>query len=446
MIASASGLYRPLVWSVAVLLVASGVLLTIQMIRTVVGPFRLAEIGAHDPRAVVALWKPLGLPSGISVRSPFGEELVASGRAVRETATLDGLDAGRTGAIVLSEPRRLEARDLAALDAFLADGGGVVLLGSVAVLDREGGWRGYAAMERVLGARVIPLEERDASGFVAARRGPISGALAPRERVLVAFEPGTLAVAAEEPELRWEGAGAHGHAAAIRRTAGAGRLAWLAVSPERALPDEAARRRARGVLEAAVAWASRTPAVEILPWPKGAAFAGVVEAGEPGADPERAWRAAIDAARRDGGVAELRMPAGPPAHAALQPVLERVLARADREKGWVATRAEIAEWTRARAVVKASVRRTGPRRVTVEVSNRSRADVEGVVLRVHLNDAVLGARAEATQLLQASASLRLLPDGETLDLAVPRLAARSSTAYHVDLEAAPGGVAQRGDG
>ena len=45
-------LYRPLVWSIAVALLASGALLTIQMISEVVGPFRLSEIGASDPRAM----------------------------------------------------------------------------------------------------------------------------------------------------------------------------------------------------------------------------------------------------------------------------------------------------------------------------------------------------------------------------------------------------------
>jgi hypothetical protein len=393
---------------------------------------------------VIALWQPVGVAGGTSVRSTIAEELVLSGRAVREVGDLAGLDAARVGAIVLSEPRRLEPRDAAALETYLADGGGVVLLGSVAVLDREGAWRGHGAMERLLGAKLVQLGEDHAQEIVAARRGPISAPLAPRERIRVSFEPGTLGAVADDPELRWRDASAP--AAAIRRARGAGRLAWLAVAPERALPDEAARRRLRRVLEAAVAWSSRTPWVEVLAWPKGAAYASVIESGDTDGDVEASWRRALDEAKRDAGLAELRLPTAAGAQQALEPVLRRTLARVDRETGWYATRTDLSRWLRSRSVATASVRRVGPRRLTVEVSNRDRVDLEDLVLRIHLNDAAIEARVVGTQVLQAKAAAQLSPDGQAVDLRLPRLEARASAAYHVEIEPDPGGTREGSKG
>jgi len=432
-------LYRPLVWSVSVALVASGVLLSIQMISSVVGPFRLSELGAHDPRGVVALWQPAGSIAGVAVRSALGYELVESGRAVREVFALDALEPARVGAIVLSEPRTLDARQISALESYLDAGGGVVLLGSVAVLGADGGWLGHATMERLLGAPLVVLDDAEALAFVAARRGPLSAPLAPRERIDVGGEVGTLGVLAADPELRWVTANADASiAAGLRRSHGAGRLVWLSVPPERATPGEPERRRARSVLQAAVAWASRTPWIEVLPWPNGKPFAAWVETGALEGAPETDWRRAIAAAKRDGGPAELLVPAEVARQHALQPALARTLGALGRDGAWVTTRLAHSEWTRARGAVDASVRRVGPRRLAVEVTNQARKDLDGLVLRIHLNDPVVDARAEATQLLQQAAQARLSPDGNSFDLSVPRIEARSSAAYNVDVEPMPG--------
>lgn len=431
--------YRPLVWSVSLALVASGVLLSIQMISSVVGPFRLSELGAHDPRGVVALWQPAGSAAGAAVRSALGHELVESGRAVREVLAFDALEPARVGAIVLSEPRTLDAKQISALESYLDAGGGVVLLGSVAVLDRDGGWLGHATMERLLGAPLVVLDTADALAFVAARRGPLSAPLAPRERIDVAAEVGTLGVVASDPELRWVTSRPDASiAAGLRRSHGAGRLVWLAVPPERAAPSESEKRRARSLLQAAVAWASRTPWVEVLPWPNGKPFASWVETGAFEGALEAEWPRAIAAAKRDAGPAALRMPADVAAQNALQPALARTLGALGRDDAWVTTRLGYAQWTRRRAVIDASVRRVGPRRLSVEVTNPTRNELDGVVLRVHLNDPAVDARAEATQLLQKAAQTRLSPDGNSFDLAVPRIEARSSAAYTVDVEPMPG--------
>ena len=57
------------------------------------------------------------------------------------------------------------------------------------------------------------------------------------------------------------------------RDFGKGRLAWIAVGPERAATTGTDHRLLLHVLEAAVAWSSRMPSVEVLPWPGGAPFA-----------------------------------------------------------------------------------------------------------------------------------------------------------------------------
>lgn len=92
-----------------------------------------------------------------------------------------------------------------------------------------------------------------------------------------------------------------------------------------------------------------------------------------------------------------------------------------------------------RASIDTSVRRVGPRRLLVEVTNGARTDAEGFVLRVHLNERPGRATVEATKLLQKPPRLLVAADAEAIDLALPRLAARTSFAYSVDYEPAPAG-------
>ena len=105
-----------------------------------------------------------------------------------------------------------------------------------------------------------------------------------------------------------------------------------------------------------------------------------------------------------------------------------------RRGAWVATRRELSTWTRERAAVEASVRRAGPRRVVVEVTNFGRSSASRVVLRLWLNEPVRRAEAEATVLLQDAATVRLAPNAEVLDLVLPDLDARESAAFSLDYE------------
>jgi hypothetical protein len=434
-------LYRPLVWSVALALLASGALLSILMISAVVGPFRLAQLGKSDPRAVVALFRGADTPAGSVARTEFARELVGSGRLVREVTSLRSLDPSEIGAIVISEPRVLQDEEAAELRKFLAGGGGAVLVGSVGVRDADGAWLGYQRMRNLLGADVIPLDEDHARAIVANRRGPIAAALAPRQRIGIRHEedfPGALVANAE---LSWTGP--HGDsaapAAALRREFGKGRLAWIAVGPERAATAGADHRLLRHVLEAAVAWCSRMPSVEVLAWPAGAPFAGVVEPGPAAAtsQPELGWKREIDAAANDAGIAHLLVPSEARRHGDTGTRLAAVIGELERRRAWVATRSEISNWTRQRAVVDASVRRAGPNRIVVEVTNLGRSEASRVVLRVFINQPVLRATVEATELLQGVATVQLRANAELLDLVLPPLEPRSSAAFSIDYEPTP---------
>jgi hypothetical protein len=430
-------LYRGLVWSLAVALVGAGALLSIQMISAVVGPFRIAQLGERDPRGAVALLRDAYQPVGAALRSPFGHELVSSGRSVREVTSLRELDPAKTGAIVLSEPRALGGDEAAALRNYLAGGGGAVLIGSVGVRDANGAWLGYDTMRNLLGVPVTPLAEDRAQAIVAAGRGPIAAALAPRQRIGVKPEVGLPGAALAGAELRWVGAQPSdaAPAAALRREFGAGRLAWIAVGPDAAAATGADHQLLRSVIEAAVAWASRTPWIEVMTWPGGAPFAGVVEQDVVAAaapdDAERVWQREIDAAATDGGVARLLVT---DRHAASEERLASAIGELTRRGGWVATRSELSTWTRERTAVEASARRAGPHRVLVEVTNFGRSAVSRVVLRLWLNEPVRSAEAEATKLLQANAGVRLVPEAEVLDLVLPDLDARTSAAFSLDYE------------
>jgi hypothetical protein len=60
-----------------------------------------------------------------------------------------------------------------------------------------------------------------------------------------------------------------------------------------------------------------------------------------------------------------------------------------------------------------------------------------VVLRVFLNEPVLRAEVDATELLQAVARVQLHPNAEVLDLVLPELDPRASAAFSLDYELAP---------
>jgi hypothetical protein len=436
--------YRPLVWSLCVLFGAAGFLLMVEMLSSVIGPFRFGELGARDPRSHVAIWSGAAGPQGAGPLLARFRTWLGDGGEVHPIDALATLDPERVGAVVLSEPRTLGPNALAALERYLAAGGGVVVTGSFGVRDAAGAWRGYDLMRRLLGTEVTPLPAATAVALAPGGRGPLSAPLAPGEVIAVRPEPGLPSVAASGAELRWaDGSGATASAApvpaaALRRSVGAGRLVWLAIGPERAA-TEAGSARLAAVLGAALAWAERRPALEVLAWPGGAPFAATVERvgadapDDPGAGPD-ALAAVVHDAEAVGGLARLPEPLAPPDHGPAASSLQGVLAGVARRGGWVASRTELTAWVLHRSSLHATLRRVGPRRLVVAVTNHASEPADGVALRVYLNEPARSATVEPTALLQDRPGLRLRAGAEFLDLVLPTLAGRRSTAFTVDYE------------
>jgi hypothetical protein len=433
---TAGGLYRPLVWSLSALLLGLGVLLAIQMISSVIGPFRFAELGSREPRTRV----------GIALDSPAlaarWREWLPQPAGLEPIASLDLADAARLGALVLPEPRALDEHEVVALLRYVAAGGGVVVTGSIGVSDRAGAWRGYERMQSLLGgAEVIQVGAEQAAALEAGARGPLSAPLAPGAKIAVQREPGLPALSLADAELRWAGEarGASGPAASLRRSLGAGRIAWLAVGPERGAGEAEGARPLADVLDAALAWVSHEPRVELLAWPEGAAFAATLaerdrEAGQgDSAAASGAVEREIAWARAAGALAHLRLPADAPSPAQPADLLRKLAGRG----AWVATRSELSSWARTRSSIEARVQRAGPRRLFVAVTNHARQPAAGVVLRLHLNERTLRAGVEATAVGQRVPALRFRSGRESLDLALPELAARRSASYAIDYEPAP---------
>ncbi|HTY19858.1 MAG TPA: hypothetical protein VMH82_19255 [Myxococcota bacterium] len=443
-------LYRPILWSLALLFGAAGLLLMIQTISAEIGPFRFAELGARDPRSRVGLWVAADAERSAGAHGEPWGAMFGGDERVLEISSLAALDPAALGAVVLPEPRALGSSDAAALSAYLAAGGGAVLTGSVGVRGADGAWRGYDVMRGLLGgAEPVPLDATGAEALLASRRGVLSSLLVPRERIAIRAEPGLPAVAGGDAELAWAAASADGESmglgASLRRSVGRGRLVWLAVGPERAARDADARALGR-VLRAAVAWVARLPLVEVLPWPGGAPFAATIEPRGEDVGPldATALRFAVaselDAAEASAGLARLRAPS----RAAAQDVVADATSELAQRGAWLATRSELASWTRQRSSIEATVRRAGPQRLVVAVTNRAPDAVRGVVLRLYLNENARSASVEATQLLQATPVLRFRAGAESLDLALPDLARRASAAFTLDYEPAAAG-STRGD-
>ena len=85
---------------------------------------------------------------------------------------------------MLSELRVLPDDEAAGLRNFLAGGGGAVLVGSIGVRDADGAWRGYETMRNLLGAEVLPLDERPHAGdrCKPPRTDRVGAAAAPADR------------------------------------------------------------------------------------------------------------------------------------------------------------------------------------------------------------------------------------------------------------------------
>lgn len=432
-------LYGPMVTTIAAVLFACGLALGIQMIAAVIGPFRFLAPDEEEARRAFGLWtihvRERSAESGRRLRA--WRSVAPRDRPVFESFSLDELARQGVRAVAIPGGRKLSRDEAVKLRSFLRGGGGAVLTGSVGVTTPGGDWRGYALMERLIRVAHVAQVDRDVSRSVAAAwRGPLSSRLAPAEAIPLIPEAGAPAIADGNAELRWNAEGRSALGASRRVTIGRGRLAWLSIGPESARsgtgePWNAMTRLVR----ASIDWASGVPSIEVLSWPGGAPFAArVVRAGTAEAsgvlEAADALRAAADTAERTGSFARLVLPP----HGAGGDALERLaLGELGARDAWIAREGEVRRWVEARSSIGASVRRAGPRRLLVDVSNRSRDAVAGVALRVYLNRSALSAKVGVTTLGQEAPLLEFRAGEEQLDLDLPPLPPRGSVAYYLDL-------------
>ena len=441
--------YGPLAWSLAVLLVTSGVALLILMWTAVIGPFHFGLRSDAAAGSSFGLWIP-GLDESVSWRVRAWRGIAPRDRPLFESASLAELAKQGVGSIAVPDARALTREQAVELRTFLDGGRGVILTGSVGVRGEGDAWQGYDLMARLIEVPEVTQVGRTISAAVeAARRGPLSAGFSPGEMVSLRPEGGVPAIDDPKAELRWAGgrggALASGRAASKRLEVGRGRLVWLGPGPENTQrPGERAAmaRLARG----AILWASRQPLAEVLPWPDGSFFAGVVELDETGfaagrfgetpAAVETAVAAEVEAAERRGELALVEIPVPELGAAEAERLKQHAIRALDGRGAWIATRGDVIAWKALRSGVSARIRRQGPNRLLLDVSNDSRTRAERVVVRVYLNQPAERVRVERTQLLQEVPELRFLRGKESLDLLLPELPPRTNRAYTIDFEPA----------
>jgi hypothetical protein len=439
-------LYEPLIWSISGFLIVSGAVLSILMWTNVIGPFRFMGLPGAPGTTTVGLWVPQAPDRAVS---PETSRRLGRWRAAlpQDTPVVWGNDLVElveqgVQVIVLADGRSLSAFEAASLWQWLADGGAAILTGALGVRDREGEWRGFGLMGRMLDEPAIHLLDTEASQTLSAwSRGPLSARLGPGETIRMAPEPGVPALATRVAELRWgtrDGPDAgRASGAAKRLSVGRGRAVWLASGPESTW--EESREPWQGMVrlvDAALAWCTHRATVEILAWPDGARFAGVVTGAGVDSDPDadetdvvetrEDVRARLEDAARAGALASFRV-----GGADLHQFAVRALSN---DGGWFARDASVVRsWEDRRDRLVAAVERTGPQRWLLEVSNLGPEPLAGAVIRIHLNRAVRSAAVERTVLLQEEPRLRLRRAQEQLDVILPEVPAGTSQAYSVDI-------------
>jgi peptidoglycan/xylan/chitin deacetylase (PgdA/CDA1 family) len=273
-------LYRALAASVGIGIGASAVLLLILMLRLLLGPFDVLA-GDGAPRALrVGLWEPASGASQPdwqrSARRERWRSLLPADAELEPAARLGEL--AHASAVAVADAALLTQAEVDELEAWIEAGGRALLAGWIASGAEPVAGSG---MRRLLGGERVFALAADHSLFVAAgMRGPLSSGLVPGERIDLGSAAPSPALERADAELFWSDwalrARTPGTGAALRRTLGRGRLAWLAFGPERAPQDAGEFAGLRRVYANALAWTAGEPAVELLTWPGGAPLAGLL--------------------------------------------------------------------------------------------------------------------------------------------------------------------------
>jgi hypothetical protein len=445
--------YEPLVWSISGFLVVSGVVLSILMWTNVIGPFRFLGLPGDPGVTKVGLWVPHAADHGMapetSRRLGRWRAALPEGTPVVSANGLGDLVLQGANVIILADGRALEILEAAMLWDWVGDGGAAILTGALGVRGRDGTWRGFELMRRMLDEPAIHTLDRERSlALAAGARGPLSARLRPGERIRMAPEPGAPALPTRVAQLRWAGDETdvpdRADGAAKLLEVGRGRVVWLASGPESTW--EESRDPWQGMVrlvDAALAWATHKATVEVLAWPGGARFAGVVAGSDP-SDPDAVRSHAgvsrkLAEASRAGGLARFAVTG-----AALHQYAAALLAD---DGGWLARDpSTVEEWEERRDQLVVAVERTGPQRWLLKVTNLGLDPLREAVVRLHMNRPVRSAAIERTTLLQESPRLRLEYGAERLDVLLPELPGGASLAYSVDVLSESPLAASGGDG
>ncbi len=379
---AAAPLYTSRLFGAGAWLLASGAVLCVFMLVGTLGPFRFG-LARGAPLRGIGLWETPGTdPEASRRRAGAWRRALPDDRELRVASSLAELRGAGVAVVAVSDARALADADLAALLDFARAGGGVLLAGSVAVVEPNGDWRGYAAMAQLLGVeRIEVLPRAHSQALIAQARGALSAPLLPGESIALVPEEGVPALPLAAAELAWSGdpagaadAPATARAAERRLRTGRGRLLWLAAGPESSAQGLDAHGAMGRLLRAAFAWAAGEPLIEVVP---------------PG------W---TRSGRGD----------------------------ADRE-----------QWRALREVVAARVEQVGPDRLLVKLTSRAPRP-QGAILRLHGIPAARAARLSATELLQELPASERDRDSGALEIAFPELPRAESQAFYVDLEARNG--------
>ncbi|MCP4039799.1 MAG: hypothetical protein GY733_22840 [bacterium] len=374
--------YSALVWSISALLLAAGGALLLMMLAAVIGPFRFLEIDFERERFALGIWVPeyAGAAPSRAARRRVESwvTLAEEDTPVFQSPRLAELVDARVSVVIVPDGRRLDAAQRKALEDHVRGGGAAILTGSVGVRDARGQWLGYEGMRELLDqSEIVPLDREQAAAIASHRPGPLSAPLFPGRPVSLLAEPGVPGFVDAAAELTWsptpeEPDSAEPFAASLRREIGLGRLAWFGPGPEHVV--EAHDRDRRDYLEvfrAAIDWVRREPHLELLPWPNGAA----------------------------------RFDHGPAAEA---------------------------RWVRVRDRVVARLRRAGPQRLLVDVTNTGSVDVQGLVVRLRFNRPVAEVRLGGTTVLQEATSMLHHLGGDSAGLILPDLSPGRSLSLYAD--------------
>lgn len=431
------------------------------------------EARERDVHAELDAWRQAAASLGLPVE-------VFDGESLRE------LDPSRYSVWILPGQERLSEGDWAALDAYLADSGGLIATGFAGRRSENG-----ARLAQPVLARLFPGERFARSGAGQARlqvvgRSPLVAGLDPgeelglgkRARVLASDSPGAL-------ELGGNGSGS---VALVGRHRNA-RIAWLGISLG-SLSDAAAAQR---VASNALRFASRAPLLELGPWPDGRPCAVLVDGG--GAADQPGDRCRVDAGRIDaedlarlaragcrvattasgervipdvlahsggelvsipeprprleaegaallrdllsgyeraermGSVFSLRAKAEWRQANGRQALLDSVGQELGSRGAWFAHPGELADWWLARERVEARLESVSADTVRVVFANRGRAVARGVTARVYVPGGAVSPRVEPGRMFARRALVRLASDHSWVELVARPLDPGTEVSY-----------------